>query len=160
MDRLSKDFDLYVNEWTRTQIKIWQEKIERLGVVRTGALHQSFRDSIDSVANGTTINLNFLRYGIYQALGVGKGYTHDNGGNLPFLDPKYRAEHSQYKPRKVGRALGSYMTSGKPRKSRDWYSKKLYMSTMAMVEDMARILGDNAANVICEQLSDTRSALL
>ena len=31
---------------------------------------------------------------------------------------------------------------------------------MALVEDMARILGDNAANVICEQLSDTRSALL
>ena len=62
MDRLSKDFDLYVNEWTHTQIKIWQEKIERLGVVRTGALHQSFRDSITAVAQGTTIRMLFLAY--------------------------------------------------------------------------------------------------
>ncbi|MCM1356906.1 MAG: hypothetical protein NC212_10945 [Staphylococcus sp.] len=51
------------------------------------------------------------------------------------------------------------MTSGKPRKRRDWYSKKLYMSTMAMVEDLARITGEEGVRVVCEALSDARSAL-
>lgn len=160
MDSLKHDIDLYAQEWTRTQIIIWQEKLERLRVVRTGALHQSFRDAISSSAHAMSIRLVFWKYGIYQALGVGRGYAHDNGGDLQFLDREYRAQHRLDKPRRVGKKWGGYMTSGNPRKPRDWYSKKLYMSTMAMVEDMARILGDNAANVICEQLSDTRAALL
>lgn len=141
------------------QIRIWQEKIERMKIVRSGALHESFKDSITQTAEGTTISMKFHRYGIYQALGVGYGYRHDNGGDLPFLGKEYRAEHGLDKPRKVGPAWGGYKTSGKPRKKRDWYSKKLYMSTMAMVEDMARILGEEATSVICEQLIDTRAAL-
>lgn len=156
---MNDDAQKYIDEWTRVQIQIWQEKIERMNIVRSGALHQSFSDVIARTADGTTITMKFLGYGIYQALGVGNSYRHDNGGDLPFLGKDYRREHGLDKPRKVGPAWGGYKTSGKPRKARDWYSKKLYMSTMSMVEDMARILGEQAATVVCDQLSDTRSAL-
>lgn len=158
------DVDKYVDEWTRVQLLIWQEKIERMGVVRSGALHQSFRDSIKRVSSGagaTTITMKFLKYGIYQALGVGNGYRHNNGGDLQILNKDYRKDNGLNKSRQAGPMPGysKYMTSGKPRKKRDWYSKKLFMSTMAMVEDLGRILGEEAAHVICDQLTDIRSAL-
>lgn len=156
------DVDRYIDEWTRVQLMIWQEKIERLRIVRSGALHQSFRSAITHASSGSgaaTIAMKFLQYGIYQALGTGRGYTRGNGGDLPFLGKVYRQEHKLDIPRKVGPAWGGYETSGKPRKARDWYSKKLYMSTMAMVEDLARILGEEAAHVISDNLTDIRSAL-
>ena len=156
------DVDKYVDEWTRMQLLIWQEKIERLGVVRSGALHQSFRDAVNHATSSsgvTTITMKFLRYGIYQALGVGRGYERGNGGDLEFLDKDYRREHYLDRPRKVGPAWGGYKTSGKPREARDWYSKKLFMSTMAMVEDLSRILGEEASHVICDNLQDLRSTL-
>lgn len=158
MDRI-KDADLYINEWTRTQLLIWREKLERQKIIRSGALHESFKQSILRAGDSTTITMTFLQYGVYQELGVGYGYTHGNGGDLPFLDKAYREEHGLNKPRKVGPAWGGKKTSGKPRQRREWYAKKLYMSTMAMVEDLARIYGDNAAQVICDALSDTRSVL-
>lgn len=161
MDQL-KDLNLYLDEWTKTQLAIWREKIERMGIVRTGALHQSFRDTVQHINAGggiATITMRFAQYGIYQALGTGRGYAQGNGGDLQFLDKTYRHEHGLDKPRRVGPAWGGYMTSGQPRKDRDWYSKKLYMSTMAMVEDLARIMGETAANVVCSALSDARNAI-
>jgi hypothetical protein len=154
-----EDLNKYTDEWTRTQLMIWREKIERMKIVRTGALHESFTDTINRSAEGTTITMKFARYGIFQAMGVGRGYVHGNGGDLEFLDKDYREEHGLNKPRKVGPAWGDYMTSGKPRVARDWMTKKLYMSTMAMVEDVARITGETVARVICETLSDPHSAL-
>lgn len=150
----------YIEEWTRTQINIWREKIERMKIVRSGALHQSFVDHIKQTAEGSTILMKFLSYGIYMENGTGYGYSHDNGGDLQFLDEDYRREHGLDRRRKVGPAWGGYRTSGKPRKPRVWYSKKLYMSTMAMVEDMARIMADEAVHVVCDQLLDANDALV
>lgn len=149
----------YIEEWTRTQLDIWREKIERLKIVRSGALHQSFTDYIRQTAEGSTIIMKFLSYGIYMENGTGYGYRRDNGGDLPFLGQDYRKEHGLDRRRKVGPAWGGYKTSGKARKPREWYSKKLYMSTMSMVEDMARILADEAAHVVCDQLLDANDAL-
>lgn len=157
-----EDVDKYIDEWTRVQLMIWQEKIERLRIVRSGALHQSFKSAIThatSNSGAATIAMKFLQYGIYQALGVGYGYVHNNGGDLPFLGKEYRERNHLNIPRKVGPKWGGYETSGNPRKARDWYSKKLYMSTMAMVEDLSRILGEEAAHVISDNLTDIRSAL-
>lgn len=154
-----KDVDEYVDAWTRTMLEIWREKIERLHVVYTGHLHQSFQSSINATAHGTSVSMRFAYYGIYQALGVGKGYTHGNGGDLKFLDQEYRQKHRYNKRRKVGPGAGGYLTSGKPRKVRDWYSKKLYMSLRAIVEDLARICADNATSILCSGLSDVRSTL-
>lgn len=149
----------YIDEWTRTMLVIWKEKIERLRIVHTGALHQSFSDSIVETSAGTTITMKFARYGIYQALGVGRGYDRDNGGNLEILDPEYRRTHRLDKRRRVSSGGRSYLTSGKTRRKRDWINAKLYMSIMAMKEDLARIAGEELARVFCDNLSDIRSAL-
>lgn len=156
---LLNDADKYIHAWTEEQLIIWREKVEQMHVVRSGALHASFKGSILSLNDGSQISMKFLRYGLYQAYGVGRGYAHGNGGDLEFLDAEYRKKHRLDKPRRVGPKWGGYETSGEPRKRRDWFSKKLFMSTMAMVEDMAHILGDTVANVICEAVADSRAAL-
>lgn len=151
--------DKYVKAWVDEMIFIWREKIERMKIVRSGALHESFKQEIQTAAEGASIRLAFLRYGIYQAQGVGYGYSHDNGGFLPFLDAEYRKEHRLDKPRRVGKKWGGYMTSGKPRKRRDWYYVKLRLSTRRMVEDLAGIYADQLPRVICEQISGIGAAL-
>lgn len=155
MDRI-EDLDLYVDAWTRTMIDIWQEKVSRLGIVRSGAFYNSFSGSVSSSLSGNTIALRFLMYGFYQALGVGPEFRHDNGGDLPFLGQEYREQHGLNRPRKVGPAWGGYKTSGNPRHPRDWYSRKLYASKKILVEASARILGENVAHVLCDELSGTR----
>lgn len=153
------DVNAYIDEWTRVQLEIWREKVERLKVVYTGHLHQSFSQAIQHTSEGSTVIMKFARYGVYQAYGTGRGYTHGNGGDLEFLGKDYRREHGLDKPKKVGPAWGGYLTSGKPREQRDWMNKKLYMSVMAMVEDLARITGEEAARVMCDALTDPRAAL-
>lgn len=155
------DVEKYIDEWTKTQLLIWKEKIERLKVIRSGRLHESFSDSISASANSTTITMKFARYGIYQALGVGNGYKKDNGGDLRILDKSYRETHGLNKPRSAGPMPGysKYMTSGKQRERRDWYAKKLFMSHMALVEDLTRITGEEAVNVICDAVYNAHEAL-
>lgn len=153
------DADRYLDEWTKMMLVIWREKISRLGIVRSGSLYHSFSGAVDYAASGQTITMRFLQYGVYQALGTGPEFKRDNGGDLPFLDDKYREEHGLNKPRQVGARWGGYMTSGKPRKPRDWYSKKFFLSFMALTEDLARITGQNAAQMICEALHDVRGSL-
>lgn len=157
MDYLN-DVNAYEAEWASNMVLIWREKVERLAIIRTGTLHQSFDASISHSGQGSTISLTFALYGIYQALGVGNRYEHGNGGYLRFLDTTYRKEHGLDKPRKVGPAWGDYITSGHPRKARDWYTRKLSMSIRAIEEDLARICGDNAATIICNELNNIRNA--
>ena len=153
------DADRYIDEWTRTMLIIWREKISRLGIVRSASLYHSFSSVVDHAASGQTITMRFLQYGIWQALGTGPEFLHDNGGDLPFLGKEYREEHGLNKPRKVGPAWGGYKTSGNPRKPRDWYSSKLYISLRAMTEDLARITVQEGAQLICECLLDARHAI-
>ncbi len=158
MDNL-KDADKYVEAWTDTMLTIWREKISLMRIRRSGDLLSSFNKQIKNASTGTSITMRFLEYGIYQAMGTGYGYKRGNGGDLPFLGKEYREAHRLDEPRKVGPVWGNYFTSGKPRKRRDWYSRKLYMSIRAMIEDMARITGETAAAVICDNLIDPRSAI-
>lgn len=164
MDELS-DIDKYVDAWTKTQIDIWREKIVRLGVIDTGALFSSFKSAIVAAASGQTITMRFLGYGIYQALGVGREFRRDsvgsivNGGDLPFLSYAYREEHDLNTPKRVGPRWGGHMTSGHARAQRDWYYRKLYASVKVMTEDLARILGENTAHFVCEEVADARRAL-
>lgn len=173
-------FEEYGVAWSREMLKIWQEKVRRYKLVRTGALHESFRSQVDRTAEGQTITMKFAKYGAYMAVGVGYGFkkyysnripgsatefkvhslgVRPNHGDLPFMGKDFRAEHGLDKPGKVGPAWGGYETSGKPRQRRDWYSRKLYMSIMNMVEDLARITGEEAVNVICNALGDVRDAV-
>ncbi|MEG2599030.1 MAG: hypothetical protein RSA66_06120 [Muribaculaceae bacterium] len=139
--------------------EIWREKIERLKVVRSGALHQSFNGDLDFASTGSTIKMKFLAYGIFQAAGVGNGYVSKNGGDLPFLGENYRKDHGLNIPRKVGPAWGGYLTSGKIRKPRDWFNPKLYGSVMVLKETMAHMCGEQASAIICDALHDSHGAL-
>lgn len=161
MEQLKTDTERYVHGWTREQLLIWKEKIERWNIIRSGRLHESFTSAIQNATEGYTIEMKFAAYGIYQALGVGNGYYHDNPGDLDILNPEYREKHGLNERRWAGPVPGynRYLTSGKPRKRRDWYSKKLYMSMRALIEDLARITGEAGMRAICDQLSDTRAAI-
>ena len=148
MDRL-EDVDKYLDEWTRVQVEIWKEKIQRLKVVRSGALYQSFASIVSKTPDVSTLEMRFFRYGIYQAKGVGYGYDRNNGGDLKFLDKTYRHAHRLDEPRRVGPAWGGYKTSGKPRERRDWYSRPLFRSQRNLVEDLTRILSEDTLAMVC-----------
>jgi len=158
-NKVGRDLDLYVDEWTRVMLDIWKEKIERMKIVRSGALHESFTSAIQNVGTGKTITMKFLYYGLFQAHGTGRGYSKDNGGDLQFLDQAYRRAHRLDQKRRVGPKWGGYKVSGKPRKRRDWFSKKLYLSVMSMKEDIARIGADEMSRVLCEALDNEETVL-
>ena len=149
----------YADEWARMMTTIWRDRLSYYNIRRTGALAGSFSEDVAHDGLAANIHLQFLAYGIYQAAGVGNGYRHDNGGDLPFLGAAYRREHHLDKPHKVGSAWGGYYTSGEPRERRDWFNPKLFTSLMRMKETMAHIVGEQAAAVICEALEDSRKAL-
>lgn len=138
----------YIKAWTDMMVDIWQEKIAKHNVVRTGALMGSF--SSTPTADSTLIE--WAGYGIYQAFGTGHGYARGNGGDLKFLDPEYRHKNRLDKQRKVGSAWGGYMTSGKPRKRRNWYSHKLYTSLAVFRRAMTDIYAHDVLNTIVEEL--------
>lgn len=147
-----RDIHDYADAWTDKMVEIWIEKIERLKVIDTGSLHESFDSSVRNGATGSTISLRFLEYGLAQEFGVGNGYAHDNGGDLQILDPQYRESHGLNKPRRAGYRHSPHMTSGKPRERRRWFQVKYFTSVNAMVEAMARIAGDHAAAAISDTL--------
>lgn len=138
----------YIDAWTDMMIEIWQEKIAKHNIIRSGALMSSFSSS--TTADSSLIK--WVSYGIYQAFGTGRGYTRGNGGDLLFLDNDYRHRHRLDKPRKVGKAWGGHMTSGKPRKRRNWYTHKLYSSIEVFKRAMANIYAHDVMNTIVEEL--------
>lgn len=147
-----KDVHDYAEAWTDKMVEIWTEKIERLRVIDTGALHESFDRDVRNVTDGSMIAIRFLEYGLAQEFGVGNGYFHDNGGDLEILDPEYRKTHGLNKPRRAGYRHSPHMSSGKPRARRRWFQVKYFTSVNAMVEALARIGGDHAAAAISDTL--------
>lgn len=156
---IERQQQLWVDNWAKMMVQIWQDKLQYWNIRRTGTLMGSFTESVAHDGLSANIVMRFLRYGIYQAYGVGYGYTHNNGGDLPFLSYGYRWLHGLDKPHKVGPAWGGYYTSGEPRERRDWFNPKLYASLMRMKETMAHMVGEEAAAVICEALEDTRKTI-
>lgn len=149
----------WIDAWSKKMIQIWQDKLSYWNIRRTGTLMGSFKEAVSHNGLSANILMRFLRYGIYQAYGTGRGYAQGNGGDLRFLDPAYRREHRLDVPRKVGPAWGGYYTSGEPRQRRDWFNPKLFGSLMRMRETMAKMIGEEAAAVICEALENPRAAL-
>lgn len=68
----------WLTGWNSMMVTIWQERLAALGGIDTGALFNSLR-SIEFKADGRmqsiTITHQFLKYGIYVARGVGRGYS-------------------------------------------------------------------------------------
>ena len=80
--QVAQDVDQWIDGWSEKMIEIWREKQLDLDVHDTGALAQSM--TADAMHEGLSahIVLEFLQYGAYQAMGVGRGYIHGNA-HLP-----------------------------------------------------------------------------
>lgn len=147
------ELDAFEKGWTDFMIDIWREKMAMLNINNTGALRNSLTGHISGDEGQRKISHKFLMYGIYVALGVGRGYEPGNGGDLEFLSPSYREEHGLDKPRKRGPAWGGGMTSGKPRKPRDWFAKKYFYSMKRLIEKEAEYYGESYNGTLVEAIA-------
>lgn len=118
----------FVEAWNKTMIDIWRERIVALGVKDTGALWRSplaLAVRADGRFYDITLSQNFLEYGLWQDLGVGREVPHGNPGD-------------------IGR--------DKVRERRRWFSIKYYSSVMKLRDFMAESLGDEFKAMFCEAL--------
>lgn len=157
-----EEMEAYNVGWSRMMVDILQEQIDRLKISDTGRLHSSIKQLIQT-GTVTTIEHKFLMYGIYVAAGVGKGFSHGNGGDLAFMGDAYRNAHGEYRSRQVGAGLSetamlgkfdhkivengpnagktAALTSGEKRTPRDWFFKKYYYSLHRLNETNASFFG-------------------
>lgn len=150
----------YQKEWEKMMVTIWREKIMRLHVVDTTALHSDITGS--TLSSGTdlaTIQHKFMQYGIYQDCGTGRGYEIDgkvykngnvghNKGNLDFLDPLKRNKEYAHK-QKSGK-----ITMGEPRKPREWFSRAYFASIMVLKEQMAYMYGEEFCGMLVDKIEE------
>lgn len=157
---VKKDQEQFRQQWTQNMVKYWQERIDKLRVVDTGALRSSIVGMLHS-GPVTTIEHSFFVYGKYISEGVSspafqwkywggnipKGGSKTprerigNGGQLEFLDKSYRKQHGLNEKRKVGPAWGGREAGGDPKGKRDWFFRKYYSSRMVLNEMEAAAYG-------------------
>lgn len=159
-NRTQADIDAYNRGWARFLVDILQEQIDKLSVSDTGSLKQS----VEYAMNGTdTIEHKFLMYGLYVSAGVGKGFKHGNGGDLLFMNDKYR-EVNGYGYKQVGAGLSedamlapkfehitvkrgknagkqAALVRGK-RKKEDWFMRKYYYQLQRLNEKQTLMYGE------------------
>lgn len=122
----------YVEAWNKTMIDIWQERINKLGIVDTGSLWRSplaLAVRADGRFYDITLSQNFLEYGIWQDLGVGREVPHGNPGDIGH---------------------------DKVRERRRWFSVKYYSSVLNLRDFMAESLGNEFKNMFCAALDSDR----
>lgn len=128
MEQATEARKKYVEAWNKTMIDIWQERIHKLRVMDTGALWRSATQlpvRADGRFYDITLSQNFLEYGLWQDLGVGREVPHGNPGD-------------------IGR--------DKKRERRRWFSVKYYSSVLALRDFMAESLGDEFKSIFCAAL--------
>lgn len=120
----------YVMAFNSTMIRIWKEKIVKLGVIHTGALYRSVIAIEMSNRDGKFLDVrlaqSFNTYGIYVNYGTGRNTPVGNGGD-------------------IGR--------DNPRRARRWFDKKYFASVMNLREFYADNIGQEGAYVIANQLN-------
>lgn len=159
-NRTQADIDAYNRGWARFLVDILQEQIDKLSVSDTGSLKQSVEYAMDGT---DTIEHKFLKYGLYVSAGVGKGFKHGNGGDVLFMNDKYR-EVNGYGYKQVGAGLSedamlapkfehitvkrgknagkqAALVRGK-RKKEDWFMRKYYYQLQRLNEKQALMYGE------------------
>lgn len=122
----------YVNAWNETMLDIWQERIQELQVVNTGALFASPRGiqlKADDGYRTIEIKQGFLEYGLWQDLGVGREVSHGNPGD-------------------IGR--------NKVREPRQWFSPAYFRSVLRIRDFMGESLGNEFRDILCSQLDSDK----
>ena len=152
-----EDMQKYLQAWTDMMVTIWQTNIRRLHVEDTLQLRNNISGLVvNTLEDVDMVEHQFLQYGIYQDMGVGRYYkTKNNNGDLEFLDKSYREDYGLVQPRswydkKRGRRV---FRSGKPRKPRRWYSVSYYISVMVLKDKMADMYAEEFVGVLAKQLS-------
>lgn len=130
----------YVEAWNTTMTKIWQERIQLLGVYETPrrknrADEPHLYDSLrffpvkhDDKYIELTLHFTFPEYGIFQDFGVGREKYRGNPGDIE-----------------------EYTKAGEARKFRErrkWYSTKWFASCMNMKDFMARSIGKQFVGMV------------
>lgn len=109
-------------------IEIWQERIQKLDVIDTGALWRSplhLPVRADGRFYDITLSQTFLEYGLWQDLGTGREVPIGNDGD-------------------IGRE--------KKRERRRWFSTKYYSSVMNLRDFMALSIGEEFKAMFCSAL--------
>lgn len=121
-DMTDAEHQKWIQGWSDFMIKMWRERMMQFAppVYRTGALASSVQGIVHP-GPVTTIEHQFLEYGIYVARGVGNGYRRGNGGDLKFLK--------------------DWKTNPHHRQPRDWFSKKYLYSIHRLNEFEASFYG-------------------
>lgn len=113
-----KQREEFVRAWNETMINIWQEKINKLHVIDTGALYAS-PVNLSVRADGRFYDIDltqqFLEYGLWQDLGTGREVPIGNPGDLGH---------------------------DKVRQRRPWFSTKYYSSVMNLRDFLAENIGE------------------
>lgn len=119
----------YLEAFDDTMVAIWLEKIQKLGIVDTGALRSSVRalpPIIVSERMRFMLTQEFLEYGLYVDAGTGREVYRGNPGD-------------------IGRP--------KVRERKEWFSKKYYASVMNLKEFMAESAGEEFF-AVCSAIFD------
>lgn len=145
-----RELERYERGWSRMMINIWREIIIQMNITDSGALGESLQELV-TTGKVTTIEHKFLQYGLFVAAGVGKDFSHGNGGDLLFMGDSYRKGKREYESHQVGAGLSeehmkspkfehvivkrgknagkeAALTSGNKRMPRGWFFKKYYYS--------------------------------
>lgn len=123
----------YTREWYDKMTKIWRDRIDLMGAIRTGALRRSVSGGGLVVAGyDIRATFHFLQYGIYVDAGTGNGYRHGNGGNLAILDREYRRAHGMKKQRT----------------RRPWFSRSWHISREVLKDKLAQLIGEDFVGAV------------
>lgn len=166
-DAAVDDLLRYERGWANAMGDYWRERMERLRTIDTGRLYASIKAHLEQ-GSVTTIEHNFLQYGIYVAAGVGPAHEwykwtkaqggekvhRINNGDLNFLGDEYRRDNNLNKPKKVGPAWGGRVAGGEPKGRRDWFSQKYYSSVMKLNEHEATFYGDRYNGLMASALTE------
>ena len=155
-DAAVDDLLRYERGWTNAMGDYWRERMERLRTIDTYRLYASIKAHLEQ-GSVTTIEHNFLQYGIYVAAGVGPKHMSGTSG------PRHRearkstasttatsnswamntAETTISRNRRKWAQPGAVASLyGEPKGCRDWFSKKYYSSVMKLNEHEATFYGD------------------
>ncbi len=120
----------YAFAFNETMIRIWRERILKLGVIDKGALYRSaygLKTYVGTDATEIKLQQQFLTYGIFQNFGVGKEVPRGNPGD-------------------IGRP--------KVREARHWFDKKYYSSIMNLRDFLAESMSKQYIGIVSNALSD------
>lgn len=90
-----EQIEAYNRGWAKFMVQIFKEQLDRLNISDTHSLERSINE-LTTTGTVTTIEHKFLMYGIYVAAGVGKGFAHDNGGDLLFMNTQGQMSNNRY----------------------------------------------------------------